>query len=418
MNLRSFSRDFNAAALWAGLTAFVWYAFGAVPLHIAVSEQLSLSTAQTSSWIFIVWFSGAVSMLTIFVGLELMALSSYVLVGFNKTDRRSNEAAMKYFIAGAFGSAFLLYGISLFFGASGTTLLSEMGPALALKTGDHVTVTMALIMLSVGLAFKVAAVPFHAWAPDAYEGAPTPITAFISVASKSAAFAVLLRLLLTAFYDLRGDWVPLLWVLAAASMTFGNVVAILQSNTKRLLAYSSIAHAGYVLVAVVAAGDGSVWAVPAVLIYLLAYAFMNIGAFALITMLRRRDIVGDELKDFGGLGKRNPLAAAAMTLFMLSLGGIPPTAGFIGKFTIFAAVIESNSLLWLGIVAVLNSVVSLYYYFKIAHQMYFREPGESSLSLRYSPALVSCLAVALGITIFAGLMPNWMLGWVRNVIGS
>ena len=360
-------------------------------------------------------------LVTIFVGLELMALSTYVLVGFLKTNPRSNEAAMKYFIVGAFGSAFFLYGISLFYGAAGTTrlygvsgseLTATLGQALAGKLHDTTTV-MALIMLSVGLAFKVAAVPFHAWAPDVYEGAPTPVTAYISVASKAAGFAVVLRVLLVGLYGMQSDWHDLLWVLAVLSMTLGNAVAILQSNTKRLLAYSSIAHAGNVLVALVAARAGNEdWAVTAALLYLFAYTFMNVGAFALIAALRRKDIIGDDIKDFSGLGRRCPWAAVAMSVFLLSLGGIPPTAGFIGKLFVFMAAVKAGEG-WLAVIAVLNAAVAVYYYFRIIVAMWMTE-ARDQVPYAWSATQIATIAIAAVATLGIGLWPGPFIELARH----
>jgi len=367
--------------------------------------------------------SGA-DLVTIFVGLELMALSIYVLVGFLRDDRRSNEAAMKYFILGAFSSAFFLYGISLFYGVTGSTSLVDLQGSIAGALSNPFT-TLALIMMSVGLGFKVAAVPFHAWAPDVYEGALTPITAYISVASKAAAFSILLRILLTGLYDMRADWTLLLTVLALATMTLGNLVAIVQNNVKRMLAYSSIAHAGYVLIGVLAAGAsvpdrlaGSMsvtqqvewatelqrWAQGGVLIYLLAYAFMNIGAFGLVTMLRRQDIVGDRFDDFSGLAQRAPVAALAMTVFLLSLAGVPPTAGFIGKLFLFSAAMQAELYL-VAIVAVLNTAVSLFFYMRIVVKMYMKDPVDDR-PYAYSWQLGATVLASLFLTLLIGVYPK------------
>jgi NADH-quinone oxidoreductase subunit N len=375
------------------------------------------------------------NLITIYVGLELMALSIYVLVGFLKGNRRSNEAAMKYFILGAFSSAFFIYGISLFYGATGSTSLLAVERAIAEGPGNAL-VALGLITISVGLAFKVAAVPFHAWAPDVYEGAPTPITAYISVASKGAAVAVLLRILLVGLYDLRGQWTVLLWILAAASITLGNFVAVVQDNVKRMLAYSSIAHAGYLLVGVLAAGaslppelavnldpigraewmaDLQLWAQGGVLLYLFAYTFMNLGAFALVTYLRRREIAGDEVKDFAGLFQRAPWMAIAMGIFLLSLAGIPPTAGFVGKLFLFGAAIKAQYY-GLAVIAVLNTAVSVYFYFRIVVMMWMKEPAPKQPAYAESWGLSAVVVVALFFTLLVGVWPARFIGLAQRSI--
>src|SRR5437764_564384 len=264
--------------------------------------------------------AGGIDLVTIFIGLETMAVSFYILAGFIKPSQRSNEAAVKYFLLGAFSLGILLYGMSLMYGLSGTTNLRVMATAFAGQERDP-RLVLAVILVVAGVGFKIAAVPFHMWAPDVYEGAPTPITAFLSVGSKAASFAMLLRIFVEGLPAMSGDWRLLFYVLSIVTMTVGNFAAVTQSNLKRMLAYSSIAHAGYVLIGVVA---GTARGVTATLIYLLVYSFMQLGAFAVIVLLRREDVVGDELKDFSGLHVRNPFAAFAMLLFMVSLGCIPP----------------------------------------------------------------------------------------------
>jgi NADH-quinone oxidoreductase subunit N len=260
---------------------------------------------------------------------------------------------------------------------------------------------LAVILVVVGLGFKIAAVPFHMWAPDVYEGAPTPVTAFLSVGSKAASFAMLLRIFLEGLPSMNADWRLLFEVLAIVTMTVGNVAALTQSNLKRMLAYSSIAHAGYLLIGVVA---GTPRGVSAMLIYLFVYAFMQLGAFAVIVMMRRQDVVGDELKDFSGLHFRHPLAAFAMLVFMLSLGGIPPTAGFMGKLWLFSAAIEAGYV-WLAVIGVLNSAISLYYYIRIVVFMYLKTETTGSEPVA-SPALAFTLAVAVVATIVLGMYPR------------
>ncbi len=321
--------------------------------------------------------------LTIYIGLETMALSSYVLVGFSKFKRRSNEAALKYFLLGAFASGVLLYGISLIYGTTGTFNLDGIARAIARGgTEPMVLLQIGAILVVVGMAFKIAAVPFHMWAPDAYEGAPTPVTGFISTAAKAAAFAMLLRVFLHGFSGLVNDWMPLWVLLSVTSMTLGNIAAILQDNVKRMLAYSSIAHAGYILmglIAVGAAGGDQLtirYGMTSVVFYLLVYTFANMGAFGLVTMLRRHDIVGDRIEDFRGLWRTNPLATGAMVIFLLSLAGIPATAGFIGKWWLFGAAVKADYA-WLAVIAVVNTAISLYYYVRIVVAMCVETPEET-----------------------------------------
>ena len=338
--------------------------------------------------------AGGIDLITIFIGLETMAIAFYILAGFIKPNQRSNEAAVKYFLLGAFSLGILLYGMSLMYGLSGTTNLRVMATAFAGQQKDP-RLVLAVILVVAGVGFKIAAVPFHMWAPDVYEGAPTPITAFLSVGSKAASFAMLLRIFVEGLPSMSADWRLLFEVLAIVTMTVGNVAAVTQTNIKRMLAYSSIAHAGYLLIGVVA---GTTRGVSAMLIYLLIYSFMQLGAFTVVVLLRRQDVVGDELKDFSGLHARNPFAAFAMLLFMLSLGGIPPTAGFMGKFWLFGAAIESGYV-WLAVIGVLNSAISLYYYLRIVVFMYLKKESSGS-----EPTTTPSLALALGVAVVATLV--------------
>jgi NADH-quinone oxidoreductase subunit N len=344
--------------------------------------------------------AGGIDLITSFIGLETMAVSFYILAGFIKPNPRSNEAAVKYFLLGTFSLGILLYGMSLLYGLSGTTNLRVMATAFSGQEQDPLLV-LAVILVIAGLGFKIAAVPFHMWAPDVYEGAPTPITAFLSVGSKAASFAMLLRICLEGIPSMSADWRLLFEALAIVTMTVGNVAALTQTNLKRMLAYSSIAHAGYLLMGLVA---GTPRGIAAMLIYLFVYAFMQLGAFAVIVMMRRKDMVGDELKDFSGLHFRHPFAAFAMLLFMLSLGGIPPTAGFMGKFWLFGAAIEAGYV-WLAVIGVLNSAVSLYYYIRVVVFMYLKkETTGSEPSL--SPGLAFTMALAVVATIAFGIYPR------------
>jgi NADH-quinone oxidoreductase subunit N len=344
--------------------------------------------------------AGGIDLITIFVGLETMAVSFYILVGFIKPNQRSNEAAVKYFLLGAFSLGILLYGMSLMYGLSGTTNLRPMATAFAGQEHDP-RLVLAVILVVAGVGFKIAAVPFHMWAPDVYEGAPTPVTAFLSVGSKAASFAMLLRIFLEGLPLMNADWRLLFEGLAIATMTVGNLAALTQTNLKRMLAYSSIAHAGYLLIGVVV---GTTRGVTAMMIYLLIYSLMQLGAFIVIIILQRQDVVGDELKDFSGLSVRHPFAAFAMLMFMLSLGGIPPTAGFMGKLWLFGAAIDAGYV-WLAVIAVLNSVVSLYYYIRIVVFMYVKPQGAGS-EVKTTPALGFALAVALVGTLVLGVYPR------------
>ena len=344
--------------------------------------------------------AGGIDLISIFIGLETMAVSFYILAGFIKPSQRSNEAAVKYFLLGAFSLGILLYGMSLMYGLSGTTNLRVMAAAFGGQERDP-RLVLAVILVVAGVGFKIAAVPFHMWAPDVYEGAPTPVTAFLSVGSKAASFAMLLRIFVEGLPAMSADWRLLFYVLSIVSMTVGNFAALTQTNVKRMLAYSSIAHAGYVLIGIVA---GTARGVTATLIYLLVYSFMQLGAFAVIVLLRRRDAIGDELKDFSGLAFRNPYAAFAMLLFMLSLGGIPPTAGFMGKFWLFSAAIDAGYY-WLAVIGVLNSAVSLYYYIRIVVFMYLKTETIGS-EPRADPALTLALAAAVVATLVLGVYPR------------
>jgi len=372
-----------------------------------VGEYLFLVLCATLGMFFM---ASGIDLVTIFVGLETMAIAFYVLVGYIKPNRRSNEAAIKYFLLGTFSLGILLYGMSMLYGLTGTTQLRAIAGALSSATPGPL-LPLAVILVAAGVGFKIAAVPFHMWAPDVYEGAPTPITAFLSVGSKAASFAMLLRIFLEGLPQFRFEglsvvdgtpvgWTTIFYGLAVVTMTVGNLAAITQSNMKRLLAYSSIAHAGYLLIGVVA---GSARGVTAMLIYLFVYLFMQLGAFAIVVMLRRQDVIGDELKDMSGLYSRNPAAAVAMLIFMLSLGGIPPTAGFMGKFWLFSAAIESG-FVWLAVIGVLNSAISLYYYVRVIVFMWVKEETIGS-PVTLAPALGLVVGVALVGTVVFGVYP-------------
>ena len=369
--------------------------------------------------------AAGVDIVLLFIGLELMAISTYVLVGFLRRDRRSNEAALKYLLLGAFSSGIFAYGLSLFYGISGSTNLAIIRRAVEAQNPHNPVVVIALLTTMVGLLFKIAAVPFHQWAPDAYEGAPTSITGFMSVAVKAAAWALLLRILLFGLFPLRSIYTPVIVIVSIATMTGANFAALTQTNTKRLLAYSSIAHVGYMLLAFVAIGTspigspGSIDGFKGILIYLLVYTFMNLGAFAVITSLRQRNVIGDELDDMAGLYQRSPVEAVLMLLFLLSLAGIPPAAGFLGKYYIFLSLIESQHY-GLASLGVVYSLFGLYYYLKIANSMLMRAPMETA-RLPISFGMRCTLGVTALATIVIGIFPepfirgvNWSLGIVQS----
>jgi NADH-quinone oxidoreductase subunit N len=355
-------------------------------------------------------------LITIFLGLELMSLSLYVMVGFRRNQLESNEAALKYFLLGAFASGFLLYGIALLYGGTGATNLQKIGDFL----GDSLIATNPLVLAGgllvlTGFLFKVAAVPFHMWTPDAYQGAPTSVTGFMSAGAKAAGFAALLRIVLRALPSLAHDWQPLLSAIAILTMTVGNVAALLQNNVKRMLAYSSIAHAGYVLVALVAGGNEGY---AAAVFYLAVYSFMNLGAFALLTMLGRGRDEPVLVSDLAGLGFRSPLAGLALTLFMISLGGIPPTAGFMGKVLVFGAAVRAGLVWPLVVVGVLNSVVSVFYYLRITVALYMREPEGEPVALSVNAPAVLALVVTAAATLWFGMQAHGLwLAAQRSVLG-
>ena len=369
--------------------------------------------------------AAGIDIVLLFIGLELMAISTYVLVGFLRRDRRSNEAALKYLLLGAFSSGIFAYGLSLFYGLSGSTNLVIIQRAVSAQNPHNPVVVIALLTTMVGLLFKIAAVPFHQWAPDAYEGAPTSITGFMSVAVKAAAWALLLRILVFGLWPLRSIYTPVIVFVSIATMTGANFAALTQTNTKRLLAYSSIAHVGYMLLAFVAMGTSQPGSpgfndgFKGILIYLLVYTFMNLGAFAVITSLRQRKVIGDELDDMAGLYQRAPVEAVLMLLFLLSLAGIPPAAGFLGKYYIFLSLIESQHY-WLASLGVLYSLFGLYYYLKIANAMLMRAPMETgrlpvSLGMRFAVGVTALATIVIGVypePFIRGV--NWSLGIVQS----
>jgi len=358
--------------------------------------------------------ASAEDLIILYLGLELMALSTYILAGFLRHDVKSNEAAMKYFLLGAFASAFLLYGTSMIYGLTGTTDLGAIATYIAQNgLAGNPVVTLSMILMAVAFSFKIAAVPFHMWAPDAYEGAPTSITAFMSVGPKAAGFAVLGRVFLTAFSSIRVEWTAVLIPIAILTMGVGNIVALSQTNIKRMLAYSSIAHAGYALLGIIA---GTADGIAAVMNYMLIYAFMNVGAFAVIIMLRSEGFKGDDISDFEGLSKTHPLASALMLVFMFSLTGIPPTAGFMGKFYLFMSAIDAGYT-WVVIIAVIFSAISAYFYLRIVMYMYMKEP-KKTVTLTTSPAISLALAITVIAVITIGVLPSTVVNFARLAIAG
>jgi NADH-quinone oxidoreductase subunit N len=400
--VRGFSGSLTVDALALFASALVWLAVVALLLtsyrYLEIvgeprGEYYALALfAQTGMY----FMACASDMVTLFVGLELTSISFYILVGFTRADRRSNEAALKYLLLGALSTAFTLYGFSLLYGISGSTKLADVIP---LMTHQDAFAVVATVAIGVGLLFKVSAAPFHFWAPDAYDGAPTPVAGYLSVASKIASFAVLIR------FASGPTWAVLLTVVAVVSLTVGSIAAITQERLKRLFAYSAIAHAGYAILGII---SGSI---DAVAVYLLVYAFMTLGAFAVLTALRRKGIPGDQVSDLRGLSQSHPFHAALFAVLLLSLAGIPPTAGFIGKYFIFAALIRSGNIT-LAVIASAYVVVSLYFYFRLVREMYL-EPAAQERALAASFGVRFALGGAVLLTLAIGLFPQPALNFLR-----
>jgi NADH-quinone oxidoreductase subunit N len=352
-------------------------------------------------------------LITIAVGLELMALSFYILVGFTRSDKRSNEAALKYLLLGAFSTAFLLYGFSLLYGLSGATKLRDITAGIASRGDSDPIVFLAIATTTVGLLFKISAVPFHMWAPDAYEGAPTPVTAYLSVASKAASFAMLVRLFVGPLGPARGIWEPILIVVAVATLTLGNLAAITQDNVKRLLAYSSISHAGYILLGLIA---GNATGIQGIAVYILVYTFMTLGAFLVVAAMRREGVAGDNIDDLKGLIKRSPGYAIWMVIFLVSLAGLPPLAGFLGKYYIFLSLLETGHYL-LAVIACVYVAVALYYYFRIVRVMFTVEDVPDAPAPARSFGFQLALLATGVMTVVIGLYPEPFLQFARIIGG-
>ena len=384
----------------------------------SATQYLKREHAESSEYYALLLFSvtgqcimaTANELIMIFIGLEISSIATYVLAGYLRDDKRNNEAALKYFLLGSFATAFLLYGIAWIYGTTGSTNLSTIRIAL-LTPGSETNVILAgtaAALMFVGFAFKVSAAPFQIWAPDVYPGAPAPVTLFMSAGPKAAAFAVFLRVFMTAFGPITSRWEPFVWSSALLTMIIGNFAALMQTNIKRLLAYSSIANAGYVMVAI--AADSQI-GVAAAMFYLAAYAFMNIGAFAVVTHFSRQGEKFVNVEDLAGLGWKQPVTAALFSIFLLSLIGVPLTGGFFGKFYIFKAALDAN-LVWLTVLGLLNSAVAAYYYLRILVVMYMKEPGEATLSLQpVGVGIAATLWISAVGTLVLGIFPSVVLNF-------
>ena len=367
--------------------------------------------------------SAASDLLLLFLGLELMVLPGYLLAGYHKTDAYSTEGAIKYFLLGSFSSAIFLFGVAFIWGLTGTTRVAGIADALGAIVAGTAPLSpglaMGLAFLTTGVAFKIAAVPFHYWTPDAYQGSPTPITGYLSVGPKVGAFALILRLFVEALGPLAEWWLPVMTVLAAITMTLGNLVALTQDNVKRMLAYSSIAHTGYMLVGLAAYAGGQISGLEGLLYYGAAYAFMNLGAFAVVAALQKRTGVTSSLTTFAGLGRKEPLLGALMLLFLLSLTGIPPLAGFWAKaYVILAAVQAGGWLTVLAVIVVLNAAAAAFYYLRVAVYMYMRDPESDAPAQEHGVLLWGGLAAATAMTILLGLFPTALLDVVGRAAAA
>jgi NADH-quinone oxidoreductase subunit N len=353
--------------------------------------------------------SSAMELVMLFIALEISSISTYILAGYRRRVAASAESSIKYFLLGSFATAFFLYGVALIYGATGTTNIGAISQSLR---AGHISslAYLALVLMFVGMGFKVAAAPFHVWTPDVYEGAPAPVVALMSTGPKAAAFALMLRVLFGSFGELSQWWLPLIWISAALSMTIGNLGALMQNNVKRMLAYSSIAHAGYLLVAFAARQE---MGITAAIFYAASYAAMNVGAFVVVSHFASRGERYVSVDDYAGLGRRSPVLAATLTIFMLSLIGIPLTGGFFAKFYVFSAALKAN-LVWLTIIGLVNSAVAAYYYLRLIVVMYMKD-GDDSVQLTPVPfAVASALLIAAGLTIYLGIMPGAVLEYATR----
>jgi NADH-quinone oxidoreductase subunit N len=400
--------------LFIGIVAFT-IVFGPdylEPRGLPVAEfAVVLLFAMTGAML----IAASADLLVLFIALELMVLPGYMLAGYHKTDGYSTEGAIKYFLLGSFSSAIFLFGLAFAWGTTGTTSIAGMGEALEAVASGAVALSPALVLglgfMTTGVAFKIAAVPFHYWTPDAYQGSPTPVTGYLSVGPKVGAFALILRLFVEALGPLRTDWLQVVVILAVLTMTLGNLVALTQTNVKRMLAYSSIAHTGYMLVGLAAFAAGEISGLEGLLYYAAAYSVMNLGAFAVIAAVQHRAGVTSGLDTFAGLVRREPWLAILMTLFLLSLTGIPPTAGFFAKYYIILPAVQASEAGWtslgiLAVIAVLNAAMAAFYYLRVVVYMFMREPRSEELPPAHGRLTWSGLAVASVLTVLLGLLPG------------
>ena len=378
--------------------------------HLPRGEYYALMLFATAGMMLM---ATATDLLVIFLALEVLSLAVYVLTGIRRTSPAATEAAFKYFLLGAFSSAFFLYGIAFTYGVTGSTKLERIGRVLAAQPPTPMLL-LALGLLLVGFAFKVSAVPFHMWTPDAYEGAPPAVTGFMSTGVKAAAFAAFVRVFLTAFGSFKAEWGPVLWVVAAATMIVGTVVGVAQSNVKRMLAYSSIAHGGYLVVALLSANDIGK---GAVLFYLLTYAVTNLGAFGVIALLDNAERPNDDVRDYAGLSNDHPVLAALMTIFMLSLGGFPPMGGFIAKWYVFNAAVKGGYT-WLAIIGVLTSVVSVFFYLRVVVMMYMTPTDKPAVFPAIPKVTGFALVVSAIVVFYLGILPTRVLDWAAASIST
>ena len=408
--LDGFSTFVNALLLVSGLLG-VALAYGYVKrMNIERGEYYTLLLFSVTGMMLM---AQASDLIVVFIALELLSIPLYVLAAFNRTKSESEEAGLKYFLLGAFATGFVVYGTALVFGATGSTNLSAIVTSASAGTSS-LLLTIGAALILVGFGFKIAAVPFHMWTPDVYQGAPSAVTAFMSSGAKIAGFAALLRVFATAFPSLATDMTDVLWALAAATMILGNVIAISQTNIKRLLAYSSIAHAGYILMAFVPYGNPTVRdvSIAAGLFYLVSYAVTNFGAWGVVIALEKAEGKGLEIADYAGLGRKYPALAAAMTVFMLSLIGFPPTLGMVGKFYLFRSVI-AGGYTWLAIIGVLTSLISAYYYLRVVVTMYMKD-GEPVTERETWLALTT--GVTAVITVVVSLVPQYLFAWASDAV--
>ncbi len=354
-------------------------------------------------------FATSLDLISMFIGLELMSICLYVLAGFTRKELKSNEAALKYFLLGAFATGFFLYGVALIYGTTGTTNIEEITASISVYESDLLFL-VGVGLLLIGFGFKIGAVPFHMWVPDVYEGSPSVVTAFMSTGAKAAAFGALVLVFTATFNFTHGSINNALAILAVASMVIGNVVAISQSNIKRMLAYSSIAHAGYMLIGITAGSDLSI---NGVIFYLVSYTLTNLGAFGIVSLVENEQQQNTQISSFNGLGQRNPVLAALMSLFLFSLIGIPPLSGFFGKYYIFYAAIQQG-FTWLTVIGVLTSMVSVYYYLRVIVAMYFTTTEETTSIRSHSTSMFSLLVSASGIVVI-GLLPRLILDWTGKL---